>query len=317
MGAVFAAPVAAQAAPYDISPQRVAGAYASDGLHVFARNPNGYLDQKIISPNGHQSGWVQMGTTVASSPAATVDENGRIYVAARASNGNVLYRWREAAGTWTGWHNIGGNTYGAPALQAIPAEAGPPAYVAVAAQTAAGTAQLRLFQPGSLSPRRYGIGSTWTEFDKQVLQSAPMLGVQVNCQAPDGFPTVAFVNGRSATGTGIHRAVCDQPGPKWQPTVGRTASSIAQDFQNGFWYRGTDGALWNNTTRVGVPATGLRVACTPTVSGARVRPWVVSSLDPDSVLVRDNLGHAWLYTPPGGFGNVTGGVWTSLGGSAV
>ncbi|WP_163512514.1 hypothetical protein [Fodinicola acaciae] len=326
---ILSAATAAQAAPYDISPQRVAGAYAADGLHVFVRGTTGYVYQKLVSPAGQQSAWAMMGTQVASSPAAAVDEDRRVYVAARASNGNVLLRWREPTGAWTAWHNIGGTTYGAPSLQAAPeAGDGEDAYLAVAALTASGTIQVRLFKPGTLLPPSNGASWTgWRTVDGQVTTAAPMLSLAHACTTPFGLPNVAYVQARTANGTGVERPLClTTPGGDWRPTVSDTTASgisytpgSSNAGHNMYWYRGTDGALWASGVRVGVPADGRRLAGTPTVAGYRMPPLDIFPMDPLTVLVRDDQGGAWIYQPPSdqvGTGD-TGGTWTSLGGVAT
>ncbi|WP_344310851.1 hypothetical protein [Fodinicola feengrottensis] len=320
-------PAAAQAAtaPYDISPQRVAGSYAADGLHVFVRGTTGYLYQKVIAKNGQQGSWTVFDTTqVASSPASTVDSEGRVYLAVRATNGNVLYQWREPNGSWTGWKNIGGTTYGAPALQAIPAQNGQYPEVLIAAQNSAGQPQARAFTPGTLSPP-IAHWASWVGLDDQVLQAAPMLGAAQGCQdtprdgAPDSAqPNAVVLLGRGSNGNGMQREVCgDAPSPApatWFLNSEGTSSGIASDSHGGVWFRGTDGALWDGT-RVGVPAAGRRVACTPTVAGYQVPKNGGTPTDPRSVLVRDDQGTSWLYVPVEEDG--TGGTWTNLGGIAT
>jgi hypothetical protein len=308
----------AQAAPSDISPQRVAGAYGPDGLHVFVRGTTGYIYQKVVSPNGQQSNWVMMGTQVASSPAATVDLDGRVYVAARTSNGTILYRWRQPTGAWTGWYNIGGSTYGAPALQAVSGQSmnSPDNQVTIAAQAADGRVQVRQLLWNSTTPAR--LFPNWTVLDDQHLTAAPNLSDTNDCQAADDtfVPYVVSVVGRSPSGTGIGRALCKPP---WTTYVSEpVASSVDSDAERRDWYRGDDGALWANGTRVGTPAAGLRVACSPTVSGYEVPPaggGPVPHPSDTSILIRDNNGTSWLYTPPKGA--TVGGTWTNLGGVAT
>lgn len=304
----------AQSAPADISPQRVAGSYASDGLHVFVRGSTNYLYEKVISPTGQQGPWKELDRTpLASSPASTVDSGGRIYVAARSKNGTVLYRWREANGSWTGWKNVGGATYGAPALQAIPDQGQQGASVVLAALDSAGHAQLRQFKPGSLTPASPG----WRKLDNRVLTAAPMLSDTKACPAPDDVmpPNVTLIEGRSSTGTGISRFYCTGTTDTWAPLTGKTASSIDSDGKGRTWYRGTDGALWADGKQVGIPDDQTRVASTPTVSGYRVPAYEGPQTDPDSVLLRDNFGASWLYVPAEQDG--TGGTWTNLGGIAT
>jgi hypothetical protein len=326
LGALGLGAQPAQAAPADISPQRVSGAYAADGLHVFVRGTTGYLYEKIISPNGQQSGWTQSGATIASSPAATVDSEGRIYVAARLADGTVFYQWLEPNGGWASPANLGGSTYGAPALQAVPAQNGQYAEVIVAAQDASGRAQARAFTPGTLSPP-IAHWTSWGELDGRVLTAAPMLSATQDCEdtpregAPDSpWPNAVFLEGRTSDGTGAHRSICgDAPAPApspWASTVGKTSSGVAGDGYRQSWYRGADGALWADDTRVGVPAPGRRVACTPTVAGYRVPANGGPLTDPNSILVRDDQGTSWLYTPPAP-NTTVGGSWTNLGGIAT
>ncbi|WP_163567784.1 hypothetical protein [Fodinicola feengrottensis] len=263
-------------------------------------------------------------TQVASSPASTVDSEGRVYLAVRATNGNVLYQWREPNGSWTGWKNIGGTTYGAPALQAIPAQNGQYPEVLIAAQNSAGQPQARAFTPGTLSPP-IAHWASWVGLDDQVLQAAPMLGAAQGCQdtprdgAPDSAqPNAVVLLGRGSNGNGMQREVCgDAPSPApatWFLNSEGTSSGIASDSHGGVWFRGTDGALWDGT-RVGVPAAGRRVACTPTVAGYQVPKNGGTPTDPRSVLVRDDQGTSWLYVPVEEDG--TGGTWTNLGGIAT
>jgi hypothetical protein len=322
VGAVGLGATPATAAPYDISPQRVAGAYTSDGLHVFVRGTTGYIYQKLISPNGQQSAWTQMGDTVASSPAATVDNEGRIYVAARAANGNVVYRWRQPTGAWTTWVNVGGSTYGAPALQAIQGQTmdSPDNQVTIAALDSGGRLQARQFLWNSTTPSR-AAWATWQPRGTQQLAAAPNLGAGPGCQAPDdnAMPYVPLFEGRSVARTGIGHLPCESA-DNWPTLVNSTiASSIDSDAEGRAWYRGTDGALWANSTRIGVPAAGLRVACSPTVSGYEVPVFGDIVRDPSStaVLIRDNTGASWRYTPPAGGNDGAGGTWTSLGGKAT
>ncbi|WP_163512515.1 hypothetical protein [Fodinicola acaciae] len=307
----------AQAAPTDISPQRVAGSYASDGLHVFVRGTTNYLYEKVVTATGQQTPWKVLDTTpLSSSPASTVDSDGRVYVAARAQNGTVLYRWREPDGSWTGWKNVGGTTYGAPALQAVPDQGQQMASVVVAARDGAGRAQLRVFQPGSLTPPS-PVYAQWIALDSQVLSAAPMLSAGKACPAPDDImpPNVAYFQGRSTGGTGISRFFCAGRPDTWSPTVGTTASGVDADGRGRVWYRGTNGALWANDSEVGVPEDQLRIASTPSVAGYRVPVFEQPQTDPDSLLIRDNNGTSWLYAPAAGDGS--GGTWTNLGGIAT
>jgi hypothetical protein len=315
----------AEAAPADISPQRVAGAYAADGLHTFVRGTTGYLYEKIIAPNGQQGPWKAFDTTqVASSPASTVDSQGRVHVAVRATNGNVLYQWREPNGSWTGWKNIGGSAYGAPALQAIPQQNGQYAEVVIAAQDSAGRAQARVFTPGTLSPP-IAHWTDWATLDDHVLTAAPMLGAAQGCAdtpregAPDSArPNSLLLLGRESNGNGSQREVCgDAPAPApapWFLNSEGTSSGVSSDSHGMSWYRGTDGAL-HSAAKVGVPATGRRVASTPTVAGYRVAPNGGTTQDPRSILIRDDQGTSWLYVPADEDG--TGGTWTNLGGTAT
>jgi hypothetical protein len=88
------------------------------------------------------------------------------------------------------------------------------------------------------------------------------------------------------------------------------ASGTDDDAQGHVWYRGTDGALWADNVRIGVPADGRRIASTPTVSGFQVPVYDGQTTDPTSVLVRDDQGTSWLYQP-------VEKIWTNLGGIAT
>jgi hypothetical protein len=318
LGTVGFGGLPAQAAPADISPQRVAGAYAADGLHVFVRGTTGYLYEKVVAANGTQSNWIVSHASVSSSPAATVDHDGRIYLAARATNGNVLYRWRQPDGDWTAWSNLGGTTYGAPALQASPAqsELNPVDQVMVAAHDSAGRTQIVQLKWNSTQAAQPGT-NTWHTYGAQVSTAAPNLSSVPGCQGPDDqiAPNQINAEGRSAAGKGIGRSPCESPNA-WPVTINHTiASGTDTDSVQRTWYRGTDGALWVGDKRIGVPATGRRIACTPTVSGYPVAPFAPSQ-EPTTILVRDDLGASWIYTPPAS-GPAQGGSWTSLGGIAT
>lgn len=304
--------VPARAAPPDLSPQRVAGAVVGGELRAVARGTDGFLYERPVPANGRTAGWQRVDSVkLGSSPAAAVDEAGRFYVSARATNGTVLLRWKQPGGGWTAWRNLGGAGYGAPAVESIQAQGMKhlDTTVEVSSLRADGVVQVRALKVGTLAPPLGGPAG-WVVAKRERFTSAPNAGNANTEPAPDDPPVgprVSYPIGRASDGHSTE-----------PPPANVIASGVDQDGQNN-WYRGVDAALWVNNTRIGTPSAArtpvMRIAGTPTIAGYVVPTFDLPLPTDVTVLVRTHDGQPWIYRTTRS--NLAGGTWTALGGAVT
>jgi hypothetical protein len=260
-------------------------------------------------PNGGGAApWAKFDGTWTSSPAATVDAAGRVYVAARDGQGHVSLRWRNTNGAWTPWFAVGGTTTSAPAVASVPAQGMIPAAIYVTARDNVGRVAYRTVQPG-VAPAVV----PWKQVGSLVTSTGPQVSAEAHapCAPPDGppAPLVAVFTTRGPDLRTQQARVC--PGfafAGWsQRATAQTASSA--DLGDGrAWYRTPGGALaaanGPSTWVIGTPPNVATVASAPTVADEHT---AVPGL---TVLVRGTNGSTWSYRTLGP--NPVGGSWTNL-----
>lgn len=300
-------PTVAGAAPADLSPQRIAGVTAADGLHVYVRGTDSYLYTKTIAAGDDPAKpWTRLPRKVDSSPAATIGADGKIYVAAKSGAAVAVSR-ADGDGQLGDWTNLGGSANSAPALVGVNPYGMEYGGVYVAIQNSGGTVSYRRLDARSGQP-----SDPWRALPNSATSAGPQLTTEVGCQAPDDpipGPHAYFTTRTPAGNADGRYLMCVDTKPDF---TGVTASAI-----DGGWYRGTDGALWFEDTRVGVPPAGAnaRVASSPTIADHAPVGVGKTAADGTTVLIRDAAKQPWAYTTTGA--GPTGGQWIALGGGAT
>jgi hypothetical protein len=91
----------------------------SDGrLEVFMRARDGQIYRTSqTAANGSWSTWSVLSGAVSGNPVVATQADGRLVMAARASNNETWVRTRATTGTWGSWASLGGVTFDDPALE--------------------------------------------------------------------------------------------------------------------------------------------------------------------------------------------------------
>jgi hypothetical protein len=294
-----AGPPLAAAVLGDLSPQRIAGVTTDDGLLVATRGSDGRVN--VRNPGTGQ--WSALDGVVSSSPAAAT-ANGRVYLAARGTAGDLVLRWQDG-GTWTQWLSLGGSIASAPSISAI----GQNQLLVTVRTTAAQVAYARLALP---SPKK----ADWTVLSGLTTSSAPLTGP---LSTVDGCAGAVPVGARNFDDGKLYVAsVC----PTGSATGWRQAfdlkiasgGSIATPLTGTsavIWFRAVNGHLWvwpghGAPVQVGTPPNVevLRIAGTPSA--------VIENSGSLVVLVRTTTGSVWAYTAPRA--TPATGRWASFGG---
>jgi hypothetical protein len=119
VGIFVAAPPASAAAPPDVTPVKVAATQLGEGHAVYVRGTDGRLYWRTVeqfAAPGYSTSWRALpGGTVASGPDAVQANPDLVYLAARATNGNLLIR-SQTGTTFGPWQNLGGVITTAPTM---------------------------------------------------------------------------------------------------------------------------------------------------------------------------------------------------------
>jgi hypothetical protein len=118
--AVFVvSPTAEAAPPPDVTPVKVAAANLADGHVVYLRGQNAELYWRTVEDfgtPGYSTAWrIIPGGQVGSGPDAAQIDDDSVYLAAKATNSNLLVR-RQDGTTFGAWENLGGVITSAPAV---------------------------------------------------------------------------------------------------------------------------------------------------------------------------------------------------------
>ena len=214
---------------------RIAGAPtverdADGSLVVWARGGGNRLYGGVWRA-GAWRGWISYGGSISSRPSPAVLPDGSRYVVARGSDARLQYAGWTAAGTFTGWHSLGGVLD--PAGPSVTATG--PGGLVVAVVGGRGQIYVRSMTNGVWAPVFTPIGGATTS---DVAVAAPAAGV-------------VDVYLRSSNGTkAMHtRRVVNRVWGAWQNAGGRLAAGPWVDVVEGaarteIWVAGTNAAIY-------------------------------------------------------------------------
>lgn len=95
-------------------------AWRNGRVDVFARGPDDLLYTRTLNRTTATTSWQRLSTTgVATGPAAVATGLGKLTVLVTGVGGSVLRRTLDG-GAWSNWNSLGGVTYNAPAVAAVP-----------------------------------------------------------------------------------------------------------------------------------------------------------------------------------------------------